>query len=373
MEFTVNQKEFLQVLAQAKAIGVSYIQLSHCENVLIVESFKSSKGLENKSHIQFHFIIPTTGLCVDGDIIVNVANLFSIIKNTDDEGGCIKIENKNKRDEFLINGSQLKIPTISKNEFMGNNENLYPKYKNFKKVDAKELIPKLKQVTTFCSKDPTKAVLKNVSIINNKTASTDGNRLYVGSLPIEINKEEPSQFFGKDVANLAKVLEKDKNLMTHCGMALDIDLSISWETKNGKKAIVHCSDNTTGQYPQYRNLMPTDKPTTTINVNTKSIKNCLKLLKSQQNNKHKDIVLKMSIENKNCTLSLITDNHKQAETSMDIDQEGENCHLVVNINYLYEAVNLCTSNTTMEIRGTSRPVILLSDFYYLLMPIALRN
>jgi DNA polymerase III sliding clamp (beta) subunit (PCNA family) len=84
----------------------------------------------------------------------------------------------------------------------------------------------------------------------------------------------------------------------------------------------------------------------------------------------------MSVDNGNMELCLLTENKKeiQAETSMDVNQKGENIYLGANINYLYEAVNLCTTkNITMEIRGTSCPVTLLCDFYYLLMPIALRD
>ncbi len=155
--------------------------------------------------------------------------------------------------------------------------------------------------------------------------------------------------------------------------SLDTELSIGFEPKN----LVVKSDKFTvtirlidGEYPPYRKVIPPEIDSK-IKVERGSFIRALRRVATLASDKHKGIILKVapgSIE-----ASIAQSDIGTAQDAIDIEYEGEEFEVLVNVYYLLEALNIIdTDFVNFEFNVGGLPIVMrpepAKDYFNLVMP-----
>jgi len=368
MHIILNRKGLQTTLEQIKGMNCYFTKIEYRDNKAVITAFDELQ----------HFEVYLNAGNGQGALIVKTAQLLKIVKNV--QSSIVKLSDGPDNDIY-INKMVSTVEKMSETIW----EQYYPadsftEKKYYRQTPTKDIINGLKQVAAHASNDWTRMALMNIGIDTEtgEIMSTDGHRLAVKTMPTtQNNSGGVYQYPAGAMGNVAKALKKDAKQVKYSSIAVGFWFSTYWETETAKKAI-HIKENSKGQFPKIRQLLPETQPETTVEFNAKKLKSALKLLIDQRTDKKKQAVLKMEI-NGNFTKLTLTDTPRTetiGTSTIEGKTIGQNIRLGLNIDYLYEAVAVAANqNETIFINiwNNEDPVTISGDYLCLIMPIKLRD
>lgn len=266
------------------------------------------------------------------------------------EGNILKIESGRSKFELLTNVDD---------EFPAITENIEAEHTVI--VDRDVLASAIKKVSASTASSE-QSILSGINFIVEKNeleiCSTDGNRLSKVNIPCSCTE---------DISFIcpSKALEFIKNVVGNVYIKIDSSKTLVFECEN----VVVKTKVFNGQYPQYRQLIPSGcryEVTVDKSELIKAIERVAIVADEKTN------IVKMDFKNDELTLSADLKGNK-AKDVIEIKSNIED--LVMAFNYQYVLEQLRVSDTdvvTIETDGVLSATLFKSDFLSLIMPVQLK-
>jgi DNA polymerase-3 subunit beta len=274
------------------------------------------------------------------------------------------------KDDFMVMDT-----TDTKFKFVYANSSEYPKPPEYNEKMSfeinTELLSKMIKKTIFAvSTDKTNRI--HLSGLNFKVmqkmlhiAGTDVRRLAYIKKNIDCDSEfsftVPFETL-KEVRALCDKNEKVKIVLTEKKNQIIFDFG----------DIIYYSRLLEEEFPDYLSIIPAGAMSS-IKMSSDLFRQTLKMARPIANASSIKSV-RFRLEDRNLTIEADAEEQGQFITSLKVDSQGDNADINFNIDYFYQASEICeTENILIELNGPTRPSVVReednSDFVYIVMPL----
>ncbi|MCL2024808.1 MAG: DNA polymerase III subunit beta [Coriobacteriia bacterium] len=362
MKLNISKSNLAEALPEVLKVIASRSSIPILAGILIVAQ---------KDTVEFFGTDLETSICVrcaglveeEGRVVVPGKIFNDIVRSLPESSVLLETE-----DEMLSIRSQQAhfiIRTLNTDEFAH-----FPEIEGTQSIvlPASTIKDMVNKVSKVVSRDETRAVLTAILVIIEentiKMVATDGYRLAMSEQQTEAKTSEkfeilvPGKVFN-DVVNM--VLPKEN---------IEITLTTN-QIQFSCENITLVTRRIEGNYPNYRQLIPTEFNTSVILVREEMIAAVKRAALLAFNN----AALKMtvSVEDSALTIAASAQDYGQAEENVMVKIEGDDNFIAVNPNYLLDGLSVMSSEfITLEIVESMKPGVMTSEeenFTYLFMPV----
>jgi DNA polymerase-3 subunit beta len=291
--------------------------------------------------------------------LIPIKRFLSIIKELSSD----QVELEKKNESLIIKSGKTKI------KLRTNKVDDFPQIKKeqgnkFIKINSK-ILSEMLNFTSFCvGDDNSNYVLSGVlfNIEKNKISlvSTDGKRLSYIKRTIETNTEDEKFILPKKaVDELVKMIKEE------CEVLIFIkNNNILFETEE-TELIARTID---GEFPDYKQYIPKESEGKRLNINAKDLLSVLKRANVLSTSDY--IAVKISLDEKNITISKATADIGEIEEKIEVYYKGDKLDIGFNPLYLIDILSrLDDEFVNIDFYGADKPAVLRKDDYeYLILP-----